>query len=325
MKLNALGKTGIKVTEISLGTLIMGKRQANITVEEGAIVVKKAVELGINFIDTAARYDTQNHIREGLKGFRDKVVLSTKTREAKRELARKDFETSLKELNVEYIDVYQLHLVDGEADLVTRREALDLLVEYKERGLIKAIGASVHKVAGARAVVAHPSIDVLFPVLNSPGLGILDGSMEDMIDVCRRAKLRGMGLMAMKPLAGGHLRESPKEAFDFLKRLEMVDTICVGMKSVAEVDMNISLFEGRPVSKETLAQIETVPRRLLPTIACKGCGTCIEACDQRALSVDVSKADESQGKKGHAVVDYDKCILCGYCAEACPQFALRIV
>ena len=325
MKLNALGNTGIKVTEISLGTLIMGKRQANLTVEQGAVVVKKAVESGINFIDTASRYGTQSHIREGLKGSREKVVISTKTRETKRELARKDFETSLTELNVEYIDVYQLHLVDGEADLATRREVLDLLLEYKERGLIKAIGASVHKVAGARAVLANPNLDVLFPVLNSQGLGILDGSIDDMIEVCRRAGQRGMGVMAMKPLAGGHLRKSPQEAFDFLRRLDIMDSICVGMKSVAEVDMNISLFEGRPVSKETLAQIETVPRTLLATIACKGCGTCIEACAQEALSVDVSKADESQGKKGHAVVDYDKCILCGYCAEACPQFALRIV
>jgi NAD-dependent dihydropyrimidine dehydrogenase PreA subunit len=51
----------------------------------------------------------------------------------------------------------------------------------------------------------------------------------------------------------------------------------------------------------------------------------VEACAQGALSVDFSQADPSKGKKGHAVVDKDKCVLCGYCAEACPEFVIRVV
>ncbi|MEI9479135.1 MAG: aldo/keto reductase [Deltaproteobacteria bacterium] len=325
MKQNLLGKTGIRVSELALGTLTFSKNQAALTVEDGARVVKKAFDSGITFFDTAASYGSQAHVREGLKGIGDKVIISTKTHGKTKEVVEKEFETSLKELDREYIDVYQFHLVQDAADLVGRREALDFLLEYKRQGRIRAIGASVHRVDAARAVVAESDIDVLFPILNFKGLGIMDGSAEDMIDVCRQADARGMGIMAMKPLGGGNLRKSPKEAFAFLRGLGIVDSICVGMKSPAEVEMNVRLMEGRTVPKKILAQVETVPRRLRINRFCKGCGACVEACAQEALSVDFSKADPSEGKKGHAVVDKDKCILCSYCAEACPEFVIRVV
>ena len=325
MKKNALGRTGLEVTEISLGTLILGKIQANLSVEEGARAVAKAAELGINFIDTAASYGTQNHVREGLKGFPKEVLISTKTHGRTREAVRKDFETSLKELGRDHIDVYQLHLVNSAKEMEERRDVLNLLLEFKKAGLIRAIGASVHRVEGARAVMAEKDIDILFPVLNSNGLGIIDGKIDDMIAVCRQAKERGMGIMAMKPLGGGHLRKTTQESFDFLRRLGVVDTICVGMKTPAEVQMNVLTMEGRQVPEGVLKQIETAQRILKIYDKCIGCGSCVEECAQGALSLDLSKADASKKKKGQAVVDQSRCILCGYCAEECPEFALRVI
>jgi predicted aldo/keto reductase-like oxidoreductase len=321
-----LGNTGLRVSELCLGTLILSRLQADISIEEGARVVKKALDLGINFIDSGAVYATQEHVREGLRGNRERVVLSTKTRAKTYDLCRKDVETSLIELDRDTIDLYQLHLIESARDLVERRGALEFLLECKQRGWIRAIGASVHNVEPARAIVAEPEIDVLFPILNSRGLGIADGSVDEMIEVCRQADSRGMGILAMKPLAGGLLRESPKECFDFIRRLGTVDSICVGMKSPAEVECNVSLIEGRTVSKEISAQLEMVSRRLhVVGQFCKGCGACLESCAQEALSLDVSKADPSQEKKGLTVVNRDRCILCGYCVEACPEFAIRVV
>lgn len=325
MKQNSLGNTGIRVSELSLGTLPFSKNQAALTVEDGARIVKKAFDSGITFFDTAASYGSQAHVREGLRGVGDKATISTKTHGKTKESVQKEFETSLRELDREYIDVYQFHLIEDAADLAARREALDFLVECKKRGLVRAIGASVHKVAAARAVAAEPDIDVLFPILNFRGFGIMDGSVDDMIDVCRQADARGMGIMAMKPLGGGNLRKSPKEAFKFLRRLGLVDSTCVGMRSPAEIEMNVLLFEGRSVPKKIVAQLETVPRRLRINVFCRGCGSCIETCAQGALSVDHSQADPSKDKKGHAVVDSSKCVLCSYCAEACPQFAIRVI
>jgi uncharacterized protein len=325
VKRNELGHTGLHVSELSFGTLILSRLQAGVTIEEGARIIKEALKLGINFIDSGTTYATQEHVREGLRGVKDQVVISTKTRQKTHDLARKEFENSLRELGRDYIDLYHLHLIESARDLVERRGVLEFMLECKQRGLIRAIGASVHNVEPARAIVAEPEIDVIFPILNQKGLGIMDGSIDDMIEVCRRADERGMGIVAMKPLGGGHLRKAPKEAFDFIRRLGMVDSICVGMKSFPEVECNVSLIEGRDVTKETLAHLETVPRRAQVSRFCKGCGTCLEACAQGALSIDVSEANPDEEKKGQAVIDTDKCILCGYCVEVCPQFSIRVV
>jgi aryl-alcohol dehydrogenase-like predicted oxidoreductase/NAD-dependent dihydropyrimidine dehydrogenase PreA subunit len=325
VKQNVLGNTGIQVSELALGTLTFAKMQAGLSIEEGGRVIRKAIELGINFMDSATTYGTQVHVGEGIKGAKEKIIVSTKSHGMTLEAVKKDFEASLRELGRDYIDVYQFHLIDGSADLAARQEALDFLLDCKRRGLIRAIGASVHKIEGARAVVGEPRIDVLFPILNYRGLGIKDGSIDDMIEVCRQADARGMGVMAMKPLGGGHLRKSPKDAFKFLKQLGIVDSVCTGMKSVAEVEMNVRLLEGRTVPKKILSQVETVAPRLIVSPFCKGCGTCVGACAQEALSVDYAQADPAKEKKGHAVVDDDTCILCGYCAEACPHFAIRVV
>lgn len=325
MKKNVFGRTGLEVTELSLGTLIFGRIQANLSVEEGGKAVAKALEMGINFIDTAASYGSQPHVREGLKGFRGEVLICTKSHGRTREIVRKDFETSLRELGRDHIDIYQLHLVNNTKEMEERRDVLNFLVELKQKGLIRAIGASVHRVEGARTVVAEKDIDVLFPVLNSNGLGIIDGTIDEMIAVCRQAKEHGMGVMAMKPLGGGHLRNATRKSFEFLRQSGVVDTICVGMKTQAEVEMNVLTIEGRPLPEELLKRIETTRRVLRIYERCIGCGSCVKECAQAALSLDLSKADASKGKKGQAVVDQTRCILCGYCAEECPEFALRVI
>lgn len=325
MEKKMLGKTGIAVSELSFGTLILGWLQADLSPEAAVPAIKKALEMEINFFDTAQSYRTQAHLRLGLGKHTDKVVIATKTHAKTRKDAEQAFAQSLKELGREYIDIYEFHLIESANDLSNRREVFDYFLELKAKGRIRAIGASVHRVEAARAVAAHPEIDVLFPVFNSQGFGIIDGSAADMQAVCQTAKDRGMGVYAMKPLGGGHLRQDPKKAFDFIRNTHLIDSICTGMKSAAEVEMNVRLFEGRKVSKDILAKVATVSRKLRIYEKCVGCGSCVETCDQGALSLDTSKADEAKGKKGQSVVDHSKCILCGYCAEVCPEFTIRII
>ena len=325
MEYRKLGKTGIEVSELSFGTLILGWLQAGLTPEEGMPAIEKALDLGINFFDTAQSYGTQEHLRVGLAKMSEDVVIATKTHERTREGAEKAFEESLAQLGRDYIDIYDFHLIESAPDIAGRQVVLDYLLELKKQGRIRAVGASVHKVEAAKAVAAHPDIDVLFPVLNSKGLGITDGTAEEMLAACRTASDNGKGIYVMKPLAGGHLRSAPQEAFQYLSDTRIIDSICTGMKSPAEVAMNVAIFEGKDVSDDILAQVETVTRTLRIYDRCIGCGACIDTCDQGALSLDESKADPKKGKKGQSVVDLTKCILCGYCAEVCPEFTIRII
>lgn len=320
-----LGRSGLEVSELSFGTLILGRLQAGLTPEQAAPAIQKAVELGINFFDTAQSYGTHEHLRVGLGRASDRVIIATKTHARTRQDAQAAFETALGELGRDYIDVYLFHLIHDGPDLERRRPVLDYLLELKQQGRIRAIGASVHRVEGASAVAAAPELDVLFPVLNRYGLGIIDGTIEDMTLVVRQARSVGQGVYAMKPLAGGHLRTAPGEAFKYLRDRKLADSICAGMKSPAEVEMNVRLFEGREIPEDLRRAVETVPRMLKIYDRCVGCGSCVEACDQGALSLDESQADLSRGKKGQSVVDRSKCILCGYCAEVCPEFTIRVV
>ena len=160
----------------------------------------------------------------------------------------------MKELEREYIDVYHFHQVHDAADLAARRDGLDFLLDCKRKGRIRAIGCSVHTVEAARAVVAEPDIDVLFPILNYRGLGIKDGS----VDGYRLRSVAGRcprdGHHGDEAVGGGHLRRTPKDAFKFARQLGIVDSICMGMKSVAEVEMNVRLMEGRTVPKKILSR-----------------------------------------------------------------------
>ena len=325
MKRNFLGNTGIEVTELSLGTLILGKLQTDMSPEESIPTIQMALELGINFFDTAQGYATQNHLRVGLGREVNNVVLATKTHAKTLDEAKEAVEESLRELGRNMIDIYHLHLIRNAEDMQNRRAILDYFLELKEKGVIRAVAASAHCVEAVRAIADVPEIDIAFPVLNSRGLGIPDGSAEDMIQACEVLKKQGRGLYAMKPLAGGHLRNDPQAAFGFLRETGIFDSICAGMKSPTEVEMNTAIFENRDISREVLSQVDTITRSLKIYDLCIGCGACVKTCAQEALTIDYSQTDESKGKKGQSVVDQDKCILCGYCVDTCPKFCIRVI
>lgn len=325
MKKVTLGQTGIEVSELAYGSLILGRLQANLTAGEAAPVLFKAVESGITLYDTAQTYGTQKHLGLGLGQAINDVVISSKTPSRTRSEAQAAFDQALEELNRDYIDIYMMHLIDNADDLGQRREVKQLFLELKQKGLIRALGASVHKIEAAHIVADDPDIDLLFPVINSQGMGIIDGTADEMLEAIDRAKQNHQAVMAMKPLAGGHLRESARESFDYLRDTGLIDCICVGMKTPAEVEMNTALFNGLKVPPEVLSNVDTTSRYLRIYARCTGCGDCIETCDQGALVIDYSQTNEAAGKEGQSVVDQSKCILCGYCAEVCPTFSIRVI
>jgi len=316
MKKVKIGNTGLEVTELCHGTLIMGHLQANLTPEEGAVAIRKSLRMGVNFYDTAKGYQTYPHMALGLQGIDlDQVVIVSKSHSRSYDGMKADIDECLQELSLENIGIFMLHQVSSLDDLNLRKGALDCLIEYKNKGIVKAIGSSTHTIAGMQALNEEPAIDVVFPVLNMKGLGIIDGDLDQMLEQLEKSKEKGKFVYAMKPLGGGHLYEEVEEAINYLRRLSTCDAIAIGMKDEAEIEMDVAIFNDQPVTDEMKNQVHTVERKLIVYDRCTVCGLCIDTCDQGALTLGEEKAE----------VNMSKCILCGYCADICPEYVIRVV
>lgn len=315
MKMVRMSKIDLEVSELCFGTLTLGALQADLSPEEGAKAIGKALDSGITFFDTAQKYGSYAHLKEGLAGWTDKVVVASKSMEATYEDMKDAVEEALREMNLERIGIFHLHLVKSKEDFLERAGALECLIDMREKGIIQGIGISAHAAAGVNAVLDCDDIDVVFPIVNKDGFGIVDGTLEDMLKASRAAKAKGKSLYVMKPLGGGHLVGEIPAAIDYVRKLSLFDSISVGMKTPDEVEMNVRIFERKSVPARLLEKVKSAGKKLIVYNSCEKCGTCEETCDQGAIKVGEKKA----------VVDHSKCILCGYCAASCPVFCLRVV
>lgn len=310
-----LGDTGIKVSRLCYGTLTIGPLQAKLPVAEGAELLREAFDKGINFIDTAELYRNYEYIKHAIKGRRDKVVISAKSYSYSNVTAETSLKKALDEIGTDYIDIFSLHEQESEHTIRGHQEALEYFIKAKEKGYIRAVGISTHAVAAVEASLKYPEIQVLHPIINKAGLGIIDGSIDDMLNAIKKAANFGKGIYSMKALGGGNLIHSAKECFEFVLNNKSIHSVAVGMQSKAEIINNIAVFEGREASNEIKNQINNKKRKLLIDDWCTGCGNCSERCQQKAIEI----------KEGKAEVNSEKCVLCGYCSAYCPDFCIKII
>lgn len=316
MKKYSLGKTGIKVTELCFGALPMGPLQANISVEKGATLISTALERGINFIDTAEVYQTYPHIKKALEGYKGEVIIATKAHGKTYTEMEKSIKNALKSLDRDYIDIFLLHAAKVTPLVFEERAgALQCLKDYKSKGIVRAIGISTHVVGVVRRAAEIKEIDIIFPIINKLGMGIVNGSVDDMLNAISEAYKAGKGLYAMKALAGGHLIDQLEESFNFVRNIKGISSVAVGMVNQEELEINLKVFNDEKISQELLSQKIKPSKRLFIASFCEGCGNCVKTCPNNALSL----------KNGKAVVDHKLCILCGYCNPVCPEFAIRLI
>jgi aryl-alcohol dehydrogenase-like predicted oxidoreductase len=314
LRYNRLGRTSIIVSRLCLGVLTVGPLQANLPVEEGARVIKHALEGGVTFLDTAEAYDTYPYIKKALQDTQVRPVIATKSYAYTREGMKESLERAREALGLKTIDIFLLHEQESEYTLKGHSEALKYLVEAKDKGLVRAVGMSTHSVRGVMAGAQHPEIDVIHPLINMGGLGIMDGSREQMMAAIILAHRQGKGIYAMKTLGGGNLLPRAKEAFRFVRDLPYVDAMAVGMKTTDEVDLNLAWMEGREWP-ELEVKVGSQRRRLHIEDWCSGCGSCIDNCRYQALYLEAEQVR----------VQADKCILCGYCSRYCPDFCIKVI
>lgn len=244
----------------------------------GGAVVRKALERGVNFIDTAEYYRTYPYIRRALEGFTGEVVICSKCYAYTREGMQQSLEKALQELDREYIDIFMLHEQESALTIKGHWEAYEYLLEAKEKGLVRAAGLSTHHVACVQAAVAIPEIEVIHPLINYAGIGIADGTRDEMLAAIKAAAATGKGIYAMKALGGGHLLNKPEEAFNFVLSIPEITAVAVGMSTVDEVTYNTLLFSGEEVPAALKTTVKRRTRHLHIEEYCRGCGRCVERC-----------------------------------------------
>jgi len=248
MKRVALGKTGIRVSRLGIGTGTSHPSgycyQTLMDRGELARLLLFALERGINFWDTAFQYGTYLHVKEALKRVkRSEIVLATKLTASRERDALRDFDASLKEVGTDYFDICLLHAVRTEAEFRQSAGAFDALLKLKGEGKIRAVGLSSHGLSALKSVLKTPEIDVVWARVNYAGLnmdkhrlGIYD-KLASVPWIKRTASVMPKKLISMvrpdgesPPLSDGNR----KEIEETIKLIHAQSKGIVGMKILAE-------------------------------------------------------------------------------------------
>lgn len=315
MDKNALGNTGIQVTPVGFGVLTVGKTQLNKSIDEGAAVLRYALECGINFLDTAEYYETYPYIRKALQGTNFEPVIASKSLGLSYHEMSNAIEEARSALNRDVIEIFLLHEVRNDPDWNNRAGAWECLQEAKSKGIVKAIGLSTHHVDAAVKASEIKEIDVLFPLINFQSLGIRKGlgagTKEEMAREIKKASDAGKGVFAMKVFGGGNLTGQYLDAIRYVQNLDGIASMMIGFGFQHEIDRIIEVMDGT-IDPSYTPDI-SMKRIHIDQGDCEGCGACIERCPNHAISFNAN---------GLAEVDHTICLTCGYCAPKCPVRAI---
>jgi len=292
----------------------MGPLQARLDLDEGADLIRLALDSGVNFLDTAEDYATYPYIRRAV-GCRDTgIVIASRCYAHTAGAMRSSLERALRETGRDAIDLFGLHEQESGETIRGHWDAIEYLLKARQEGKIRALYVSTHFVRVVKAVSMIPEIDAVFPLINMTGTGIRDGSQEDMISAIRQAHAAGKGVWAMKALAGGHLSGRSLAALAFVRDIPEVDAVAIGASSAAEIEFNALVLSGKTPPPSLEKSVSSAGRHMFIEPWCRGCGKCVAACRSGALSVS----------GGRASVDRSRCILCSYCAAACEEFCIKM-
>ena len=314
-----LGRTGISVTPVGMGTLTMGFSQKNLDIETGSRVIVHAVEQGINFLDTAQYYDTYRYLRPALDEIRrrklDFPVICSKTLEEGYAGTEAAVQECLEQLDIDTIDLFLLHEVRGTEDFYARKDAWRALCDLKSNGHIKAIGISTHHVDACAEMAEIANCDVVFTLINRDGMGIRKGSepgtREEMEAAIRKCADAGKGIFTMKAFGGGNLIHDYRSCLEYAAGIAGNTSVMIGMADTDQVDRAVEFFSGC-LSADYTPDVSN-KRLMVDQSDCEGCGTCKNRCVSEAIFWN---------KNGLAEIDPKKCVHCGYCAPVCPVRAI---
>ncbi|MFC1909197.1 aldo/keto reductase [Chloroflexota bacterium] len=318
-----LGKTNMMVSKLGLG----GLQLQTVSEGEAIAIVKRCLELGITFIDTADMYlNNEVPIGKAISGQQDRVILATKLFHPDcPSRTRKDvagtLEGSLKQLGVESIDLYQFHLVkdfDTLEMILAPDGAVAGVEDAKRRGLVKHIGITSHQIDVAKEAVKSGRFETIQFPLNF----VCSEAAEELLPLARE---QDVGFIAMKALAGGVI-QNVNIAFKYLFQFQDV-VVIPGVKSTHEMEEILQVVEG-PLSMTEAEKVEMQKlRQELWTKICRRCDYC-QPCPEEipigyVMSTDIIAARMPPdqlffGAFADAMEKAPNCTKCGLCEERCP-------
>jgi predicted aldo/keto reductase-like oxidoreductase len=189
---------------------------------------------GLRFFDAADSYGSHPHVAEALKHVpRDKVTVLTKSWARDPATMRADLDRFRKELGTDYIDIFLMHCLT-EGDWTERfKGVMDVLSEAKQKGIIRAHGCSCHSIEALRAAAASPWVEVDLARINPIG-SHMDADPVTVIGVLKQMKASGKGIVGMKILGQGDMRNRQDDALRCALSLGVLDAFTIGAENRGE-------------------------------------------------------------------------------------------
>lgn len=315
MELVRLGKTELMVSRIGFGALPI----QSVDRESAVKVVRYAYDQGINFFDTARGYTTsEGDLGRALHGLEEEVIVATKSYYKNMEKFTENFETSFKNLQRAYIDLFQFHIVNYESELTAILEKggpLDYLKKQIDQGRLRHIGITSHRPKLMLKALATEQFETVQIPLNY----IEDEPLAELIPLARSLDI---GIIAMKPVAGG-VYTSNRSALAWVLQHPSVVPI-PGMCRIEEVDDNLQALQSS-LPAGALNQLEA-DKQELGTSFCRRCDYCMPCPHDIEASYIVRSGmifkrtgwDKMEMNHIEAFTKGLSCLQCGECASRCP-------
>ncbi len=313
-----LGKTDMMVSKLGFGGIPIQR----VSEDDAVAVVRRCLELGITFIDTANAYSTsEERIGKALSGRREGLIIATKSGSRSRQGVESHLKLSLERLGVESIDLYQFH---GVNDFKSLEIVLDpngpmaIVEEAKRTGLVKHIGITSHSIDVAKEAVKSDRFETIMFPFNF----ITYEPADELLPLARE---HDVGFIAMKPLAGGML-DNINLAFKYL--FQFPDVVPIpGIERIHEIEEIVQVLEG-PWQMTEAEQLEMQQLRdELGTRFCRRCDYCQPCTEEIAISTVMTSSSffkrlpPERLFSGRIAEELEKavnCTECGDCEERCP-------
>jgi len=343
MQKRRLGRTGIDVSIVSFGAI----KLPQVDVDTAGRALNRALDLGINFIDTARGYgDSEEKIGKSVGHRRKEFYLATKTAARDAKGVASQLETSLQELRTDCIDVYFLHSVSDRPTwnaVTAPKGALEAAKKAKEQGKIRHIAVSIHRALDVmKAAIELGEFEVIM-------LAYSPTDSEDVAPaILPLAKKHDRGVVIMKSLNGGSLNSYPDDAgveprpedpivsgsLRCVLTNDAVTCVIPGMKAAWQVEQNAAVGRDfKPMAEQELRdftqRLGSLHKEFRYGQVCLRCGYC-QPCPEGVLVPEIMRAMDIYRRYPeslkHMAVDLykslavrpDACAECGSCTDKCP-------